>query len=103
MFNAAHCVYEKTYPLSMFRRFFSHILAESTLRRLSVIVYPLFSGWLVLAIARVFYGTMLEATGGEWSAPLDDVFIHFDFARSTARGYPFQWSEGNGSRAATPV
>lgn len=96
MFNAAHCVYEKTYPLSMFRRFFSHILAESTLRRLSVIVYPLFSGWLVLAIARVFYGTMLEATGGEWSAPLDDVFIHFDFARSTARGYPFQWSEGNG-------
>ena len=33
---------------------------------------------------------------GEWSAPLDDVFIHFDFARATARGYPFQWSEGNG-------
>src|SRR5690606_13227601 len=24
------------------------------------------------------------------------VFIHFDFARSTARGFPFQWSEGNG-------
>jgi len=33
---------------------------------------------------------------GPWSAPLDDVFIHFDFARATARGYPFQWSEGNG-------
>src|SRR5690606_25442277 len=33
---------------------------------------------------------------GKWSAPLDDVFIHFDFARATARGYPFQWSEGNG-------
>ncbi|HEY3236663.1 MAG TPA: hypothetical protein VGJ84_18230 [Polyangiaceae bacterium] len=33
---------------------------------------------------------------GEWSAPLDDVFIHFDFARSAARGHPFQWSEGNG-------
>lgn len=33
---------------------------------------------------------------GNWSAPLDDVFIHFDFARSAARGYPFQWSEGNG-------
>lgn len=31
-----------------------------------------------------------------WSAPLDDVFIHFDFARSAARGYPFEWSEGNG-------
>ena len=35
-------------------------------------------------------------TGGEWSAPLDDVFIHFDFARATARGHPFEWSEGNG-------
>lgn len=31
-----------------------------------------------------------------WSAPLDDVFIHFDFARSAARGFPLQWSEGNG-------
>ncbi len=33
---------------------------------------------------------------GVWSGPLDDVFIHFDFARSAARGFPFQWSEGNG-------
>jgi hypothetical protein len=39
---------------------------------------------------------MLRQTGGEWSAPLDDVFIHFDYARATARGYPFQWSDGNG-------
>lgn len=31
-----------------------------------------------------------------WSAPLDDVFIHLDFARATARGYPFEWVEGNG-------
>ena len=33
---------------------------------------------------------------GLWSAPLDDVFIHFDFARSAARGFPFQWIDGNG-------
>ena len=39
---------------------------------------------------------MLHQTGGEWSAPLDDVFIHFDYARQTARGYPFSWSPGNG-------
>jgi hypothetical protein len=32
----------------------------------------------------------------DWSAPLDDVFIHFDFARQTARGRPFEWSPGNG-------
>jgi len=31
-----------------------------------------------------------------WSAPLDDVFIHFDFARSAARGYPFRWIVENG-------
>ena len=35
-------------------------------------------------------------TLGPWSAPLDDVFIHFDFARSAARGRPFEWSYGNG-------
>src|SRR5438105_4470490 len=46
--------------------------------------------------AHAFYGYMRVQTGGEWSAPLDDVFIHFDYARATARGYPFQWSEGNG-------
>ncbi|MCS6900619.1 MAG: hypothetical protein RMJ98_13430 [Myxococcales bacterium] len=56
-------------------------------------------GWaslMTLASARVFYGYMLQQTGGEWSAPLDDVFIHFNYARATARGYPFQWTEGNG-------
>jgi len=39
-----------------------------------------------------------------WSAPLDDVFIHFDFARSLAHGYPLQWTEGNGySSGATSI
>ena len=33
---------------------------------------------------------------GPWSAPLDDVFIHFDFARQAARGHPFEWSPGAG-------
>jgi hypothetical protein len=33
---------------------------------------------------------------GPWSAPLDDVFIHFDFARQAARGQPFEWSPGAG-------
>ncbi len=30
------------------------------------------------------------------SAPLDDVFIHFDYARATALGHPFEWTVGNG-------
>ncbi len=58
----------------------------------------LFVLWTAAATAYVgvlFVRAMLDQTG-EFSAPLDDVFIHFDYARSTARGYPFQWSEGNG-------
>src|SRR5262249_46656033 len=50
----------------------------------------------VLYAATAFYASLLKQTHGAWSAPLDDVFIHFDYARATARGYPFEWSEGNG-------
>jgi hypothetical protein len=59
-------------------------------------LYLVFAAALTFVAARTFYGYMLRQTGGEWSAPLDDVFIHFDYARATARGYPFQWSVGNG-------
>ena len=31
-----------------------------------------------------------------WSAPLDDTFIHFDFARSLAQGRFFEWAPGGG-------
>src|SRR5690606_6552882 len=67
--------------------------------------YALASGLLVLHFALLFYGQMKLQLGyaqtyasgdfssgaASWSAPLDDVFIHFDFARATARGYPLQW------------
>ena len=64
--------------------------------RIDGVLYPSFAGGCVLYAALVFYGSLLRQTHGAWSAPLDDVFIHFDYARATARGYPFQWSEGNG-------
>ena len=64
--------------------------------RLDEALYPAFAGACVLYAALTFYGSMHRQTHGAWSAPLDDVFIHFDYARATARGYPFQWSEGNG-------
>lgn len=52
---------------------------------------------LFLSQARaVQHNPQVPSSVGVWSGPLDDVFIHFDFARSAARGYPFQWSEGNG-------
>jgi hypothetical protein len=44
----------------------------------------------------LFFDGEYRGKGGPWSAPLDDVFIHFDFARSTARGRPFEWVAGNG-------
>ena len=64
--------------------------------RVDRVLFPIFAGACVLSAALVFYGSLLRQTHGDWSAPLDDVFIHFDYARATARGYPFQWSEGNG-------
>jgi hypothetical protein len=51
---------------------------------------------LALAAALAFYVPALRATGGDWPAPLDDVFIHYDFARATAQGHPFEWIAGQG-------
>lgn len=59
-------------------------------------VYAWFALVCTTFSAATFYGYMLVQTKGVWSAPLDDVFIHFDYARSFARGFPFQWTEGNG-------
>lgn len=64
--------------------------------RIDDVSYAAFAGCAVLYAATTFYGSLHRQTHGVWSAPLDDVFIHFDYARATARGYPFQWSEGNG-------
>ncbi|HET9958687.1 MAG TPA: hypothetical protein VFQ61_29540 [Polyangiaceae bacterium] len=85
-------------------------------KRFQQALYALLAAFVTLAVATRFYGSLRLQTLyslhwanpdqfdllasrvklGPWSAPLDDVFIHFDFARSIARGYPFQWSEGNG-------
>jgi hypothetical protein len=90
--------------------------AGALLARIEPIVYLLFAGLCTLLVACRFYASLKLQTLyayawarpdlydfftrdhvlGSWSAPLDDVFIHFDFARETARGHPFQWSEGAG-------
>jgi hypothetical protein len=84
--------------------------------RIEPILYLLFAGACTLLVACRFYASLKlqtlhayawarpdvypmlakERVLGTWSAPLDDVFIHFDFARETARGKPFQWSTGAG-------
>jgi len=51
---------------------------------------------LVAGIASAFWGVGLWRTGGAFPVPLDDVYIHFGFARSAALGHPFQWIPGNG-------
>lgn len=71
-------------------------MLRSLFRRIDPILYVLWAAFCTLASARSFYGYMLKQTGGEWSAPLDDVFIHFDYARATAQGHPFEWTVGNG-------
>ncbi|HSC86687.1 MAG TPA: hypothetical protein VLC09_05425 [Polyangiaceae bacterium] len=93
----------------------AEVAAQAAERRVHRL-YLLVAALLVLGCANLFFGSLKlqtehvglwfdpqafdQAVHGmgkvRWSAPLDDVFIHFDFARATARGYPFEWSEGNG-------
>jgi hypothetical protein len=89
---------------------------RTALARFEPVVYLVFAGACTLFVACRFYASLKlqtlyayawarpdlyqffarERVLGTWSAPLDDVFIHFDFARETWRGHPFQWSEGAG-------
>jgi hypothetical protein len=71
-------------------------VAASFYRRHDGLFYALFCTICTVFVASRFYGYMLVQTHGVWSAPLDDVFIHFNYGRSFARGYPFHWTEGNG-------
>jgi hypothetical protein len=88
--------------------------ARTILSRTEPLLFLLFAGALTLIVGCYFFSSIrlqtlfaeYSAAGakvvdpaktlGPWSAPLDDVFIHFDFARSTARGHPFEWSQGGG-------
>src|SRR6188472_3072640 len=51
---------------------------------------------LACAVGAIFWLPSLEAGRGWFPAPLDDVYIHFDFARSLAEGHPFEWIPGQG-------
>ena len=39
---------------------------------------------------------LLAHTAGAWAPPLDDAFIHAQFARNAATGHPLQWMAGEG-------
>ncbi|AKU99958.1 hypothetical protein AKJ09_06622 [Labilithrix luteola] len=55
-----------------------------------------FAALIPLAIGALFWLPSLPAAHGFFPAPLDDVYIHFDFARSLAQGHPFEWIPGQG-------
>lgn len=97
-------------------QFLTRLRTPERLTQLEPLLYALVAAAATLCVARNFYGSAFwqldnavawalgdtfdpsnrEALPKVWSAPLDDVFIHFDFARSAARGMPFQWIDGNG-------
>ena len=59
-----------------------------------------------LIIAGLWFGLliylMLHETGGKWSALLDDVYIHFQYAKRLAEGHFFSYSNSDGfSKGAT--
>lgn len=49
-----------------------------------------------LAAGLAFVWPARVACGGAWPAPLDDVYIHANFALATASGHPFEWIAGQG-------
>ncbi len=49
-----------------------------------------------LAVGAAFWVPASDVARGFFPAPLDDVYIHFDFARSLGSGHPFEWIPGQG-------
>lgn len=54
------------------------------------------AGALACIAGAAFWLPAAGVSRGWFPAPLDDVYIHFDFARSLARGHPFEWVPGQG-------
>ena len=66
--------------------------------------YSILFAIVVLAIAGIFGAAMLSITHGHLVAPLDDSYIHFQYARRLSQGHWFEYSEGSGfSTGATSV
>ena len=56
----------------------------------------LWTATIVGATAAAFCCAGFALTDGVFPIPLDDTYIYFGFARSTALGHPFEWIPGNG-------
>jgi len=60
------------------------------------LLFVLFAALCVFSTAAAFYLPALARAPGHFPVPLDDVYIHFAFARSAALGHPFAWLPDNG-------
>ncbi len=60
------------------------------------VLFQVFAAILVIAVGLAFWLPGFARTGGRFPVPLDDVYIHFGFARSAALGHPFAWTPENG-------
>lgn len=65
-------------------------MRASRLRTFALALVP------ALAIGAAFWVPARNAARGWFPSPLDDVYIHFDFARALATGHPFEWIPGQG-------
>jgi hypothetical protein len=50
---------------------------------------------LALATALAYGASGLIHTGGEWTAPLDDAYIYYQYAKMFAAGHPFAYAPGD--------
>ena len=65
-------------------------------RPLEPLLWNAWAALVVIAVGLAFWIPGLLRTGGRFPVPLDDVYIHFAFARSAALGHPFAWLPENG-------
>lgn len=67
-----------------------------SLERKERVFFAVYAVAVVVALALAFFLPAFARTGGAFPVPLDDVYIHFGFARSAALLRPFEGSIGNG-------
>jgi hypothetical protein len=51
---------------------------------------------LAAALGAMFWIPAMPTGRGWFPVPLDDVYIHFDYAKSFGQGHPFEWIAGQG-------
>jgi hypothetical protein len=68
----------------------AHAMRASRLRSFVLALVP------AITVAAAFWVPARHASRGWFPSPLDDVYIHFDFARALATGHPFEWIPGQG-------